>query len=129
MTKPIASRVIEKRMLLKRFAAAWRRRDVEGVLACMTLDCVYEASVGPEPGTTFRGIEEVRCGIRKMFKYDEGSESRISNLFIAGRHAAWEWTYVWRGNDGSERLVRGCDLFEFDGPKICRKSAFRKTEV
>ena len=115
-------------MLLKRFAEAWQKRDVEAVLACMTLDCVYEASVGPEPGTTFRGTEEVRCGILKMFGYDEGSESRISNLFISGRHAAWEWTYVWRGN-GNERVVRGCDVFEFDGSKICRKSGFRKTSV
>jgi ketosteroid isomerase-like protein len=38
------------RECLERFAGAWARRDVGGLLELMTEDAVYAASVGPEPG-------------------------------------------------------------------------------
>jgi enamine deaminase RidA (YjgF/YER057c/UK114 family) len=37
------------------------------VMECMTSNCVYEASVGPEPGTTFQGGRSVRRGILQTF--------------------------------------------------------------
>jgi hypothetical protein len=95
-------------------------------MAGMAPDCIYEASVGPEPGAMFRCAEAVRAGILKMFAHDERIESRISNLFFAGNRAAWEWLYVWKEGNAEERSVRGCDLFEFSGDKIHRKSAFCK---
>ena len=127
LNRQTTDRLAQRRALLRTFARAWQRHDLEGVMACMTADCVYEASVGPEPGTTFRGADEVRSGILKMFAHDKGSQAHVSNLFIVGRHAAWEWAYLWRENNGKKRCVRGCDIFEFSGTKICRKSAFRKT--
>ena len=128
MKKLATSRLAQRRELLNSFADAWQQRDVEKVITCMSADCLYEASVGPEPGATFIGIDEVRSGILKMFEHNKGSEAHISNLFIAGRYAAWEWTYVWRESDEAERSVRGCDVFEFNGIKIRRKSAFRRTQ-
>ena len=119
--------IVQRRNLLKKFAKAWGERDIDTVMECMTSNCVYEASVGPEPGTTFEGADQVRRGILKMFAHDEGSTSRISNLFITGTHAAWEWTYHWSEPAGRNRRVRGCDVFEFSGEKIRRKSGFRKT--
>ena len=121
------SRVVQRRNLLKKFAKAWGERDIDTVMACMTSNCVYEASVGPEPGTTFQGADQVRRGILQMFTHDEGSTARISNLFITGTQAAWEWTYYWSNPAGRNRAVRGCDVFEFSGEKIRRKSGFRKT--
>lgn len=65
-------RVVQRRELLKKFAKAWGKRDIDAVMACMTSNCVYEASVGPEPGTTFQGADQVRRGILQMFAHDEG---------------------------------------------------------
>jgi hypothetical protein len=45
--------------VLDRFAEAWGRADAARVVALMTDDGVYEASVGPEPGRAFRGIEPI----------------------------------------------------------------------
>jgi ketosteroid isomerase-like protein len=45
---------------LREFAAAWARHDVETLMTFLTDDCVYEASVGPEPGRTYAGREAVR---------------------------------------------------------------------
>jgi ketosteroid isomerase-like protein len=59
---------------LRRFADAWTRRDVDGLLALMTADAVYTASVGPDPGRTFRGHAELAAGFREMFAHDAGAE-------------------------------------------------------
>lgn len=105
------------------FADAWGRHDVDAVMSFMTDDCIYSASVGPEPGKTYRGYTDVHTGVIDMMRHDDGSTSTISNVHIIGDRGFWEWTYRFR--DGT--AVRGCDFFEFAGDKICVKNAFRKT--
>lgn len=112
---------------LRAFAAAWARGDVDELLSYLTDDCVYAASVGPEPGRTYRGRDEVRQGFAELLAYDAGGESRSGDAFICGTRGALEWSYVFTDPDGRQREVRGCDLFEFRGNKIVAKNAFRKT--
>ncbi len=105
------------------FASAWSRLDLEAVMDFFTEDCVYQASVGIEPGCTYTGKTAVRQGIEQMMHHDLGSESRVHNLCIVGERGFWEWTYRFANGD----LVKGCDLFEFHGNQIRVKNAFRKT--
>ena len=110
--------------LLEAFAAAWASAEPDRVLALMTDDCVYEASVGPEPGTTFRGAAELRAGLQAMFAHDGAARTEITDVFAAGDRAAWEWRYY----DAAGGLIaRGCDLFVLRDGRIARKNAFRKT--
>ena len=111
---------------LAAFSRHWAEHNIDGLLELMTEDCLYLASVGPEPGKTFRGQEQVRVGILEMFRYDLTERSEVYNLFIAGDRAAWEWKYYHTDSDGNEILTHGCDLFEFTGDKISCKQAFRK---
>ena len=122
-----ASLIHKRRALLKRFAKGWECRDITAVTECMSTNCVYEASVGPEPGRTFKGALAVRAGILAMFDYDKGMKSRVHGLLMDDRRAAWEWTYVRTQTTGTSVTIRGCDIFEFKGIKIRRKSGFRKT--
>jgi ketosteroid isomerase-like protein len=116
-----------KRERILAFSAAWRRKDIEELMSYITDDCIYSASVGPEPGTTYVGREEVRRGFEELIKYDEKAEARGGRVFVAGDSCAAEWSYVLTAESGQEVEVRGCDLFEFVGDKISRKDAFRKT--
>ena len=53
---------LEIRNILDNFATAWSACDVEAVMDLMTEDCIYEASAGPEPGTTgFHGDHSGQC--------------------------------------------------------------------
>ena len=117
----------EIRELLNKFMKSWGMRDVNKILALMTADSVYRASAGPEPGTTFRGAKEIREGLAAMFAHDygSGSEVTVSNLFIAGNKAAWEWSYRWP-EEPSRREEVGCDFFEISEGKISLKNAFKK---
>lgn len=92
----------------------------------MTDDCVFRASVGVEPGTTFRGRAEVRRGFELMLAYDAGYESRGGEAFITGDRGASQWSFARTGDDGRVQEVHGCDFFHFEGDRIRVKDAYRR---
>lgn len=115
----------EIRLLLADFAEAWGQRDVAAVLALMTPDAVYGASVGPEPGRRYCGHAEIAEGLEEMFAHDAGADIESHLPVILGDHAAGRWTYTF--DDG--RREEGVDLWRFQDGKIQLKDAYRKTQA
>jgi ketosteroid isomerase-like protein len=111
---------------LRQFGAAWARADLNALMGFVTDDCAYLASVGSEPGTTYRGREEVRRGFAAMLAYDRGRERHGSTVVVAGDVGFAEWSLTEIRTDSGRRLVRGCDLFEFRDGRISKKDAYRK---
>jgi ketosteroid isomerase-like protein len=112
---------------LARFAAAWTAHDIGGLLELMTDDAVYAASVGPEPGHTFRGHAELAVGFRAMFDHDAGAVIEQGEPIILGEWAVSTWAYHFVNADGSRYCERGIDLWRFRDGMICLKDAYRKT--
>jgi ketosteroid isomerase-like protein len=113
---------------LHAFGSAWNRGDVGELMNFMTDDCVYVASIGPEPGRTYRGRAQVRQCFTEILSPDSGTQQlRLGPVTVCGTFGCVEWSYPSTGPDGTKTSVRGCDLFEFRGDKIVRKEAFRKT--
>jgi ketosteroid isomerase-like protein len=112
---------------LREFGDAWNRGDVDELMTYMTDDCVYSASVGPEPGRTFRGREQVRRGFSQMLAHDADGHPVAGPVVVAGDRGSAEWAYRFPRPDGTQMDVRGCDLFQFRGDLIVVKDAFRKT--
>ncbi|WP_314503735.1 nuclear transport factor 2 family protein [uncultured Microbacterium sp.] len=113
--------------VLAEFSDAWARRDLEALMSHVTDDCVYSASVGPEPGRTWSGKEQVREGFAIMLAHDAGQERHEDEgPIILGSRGAGTWSFTGPGPDGTPQVTRGCDIFEFRGGKIARKDAFRK---
>src|SRR5215468_6542639 len=123
---PSTSRPAMTLQRLQRFGAAWAAGDLDALMSYMTDDCVYSASVGPEPGSTYRGKNEVRRGFAAVLAYDHGRERRDGNAFINGNVRVTEWSFYETDANGTGRLIRGCDIFEFADGKIRKKDAFRK---
>ncbi|MBE2317503.1 nuclear transport factor 2 family protein [Solirubrobacter sp. CPCC 204708] len=113
--------------LLARFSAAWLAKDVDALMALVTDDCVYAASVGPEPGTTFRGRAAVRAGFEQLLAYDAEAENRAGESFVVGDRGFAAWEYVYTDATGATQTVRGCDRFVFRDGRVAVKDAFRKT--
>jgi rhodanese-related sulfurtransferase/ketosteroid isomerase-like protein len=111
---------------LRQFGAAWARADLDALMGFVTDDCTYLASVGPEPGTTYRGREEVRRGFAAMLAYDRGRERHAGTVVVAGDTGFAEWSFTETTTDGGGRLIRGCDLFQFRDGQISKKDAYRK---
>jgi ketosteroid isomerase-like protein len=91
----------------------------------VTDDCIYLASVGPEPGTTYRGREEVRRGFAAMLAYDRGRERQAGMVVVTGDMGFAKWSFT-ETTAGGGRLIRGCDLYQFRDDRISKKDAYRK---
>lgn len=111
---------------LRQFSDAWTAGDVDMLMSFMTDDCVYHASVGPDPGTTYHGHEEVRRGFSLMLAFDHGRERHDGAAFIVDDVGVAEWSFDETTPDGRRRTIRGCDIFRFRGDRIVKKDAFRK---
>jgi ketosteroid isomerase-like protein len=113
--------------LIRTIGAAWGRGDLEALMRFVADDCVYSASVGPEPGETFTGKAAVRAGFITMLAHDRDSVSEPGEVHVFGDRAVSTWGYRRQDSSGRSILVRGCDLWLFRDGLIVRKDAFRKT--
>ena len=116
----------ERTRVLQSFARAWSRHDIDTLMSLVTDDCVYSASVGPEPGQTFAGRDAVRDGFLALLACDAGGSPGEGRAVVFGDIAIAEWSYQLRDAAGQVTVVRGCDIMEFSGARIRRKDAFRK---
>lgn len=64
----------------------------------VTDDCVYSASVGPEPGRTWVGADQVREGFAVMLSHDGGQERHDEGEpLIVGSRGAATWAFTSNG--------------------------------
>jgi ketosteroid isomerase-like protein len=111
---------------LDAFAAAWNRHDVNGILAMMTDDCVFQPGVGPDVhGNRFRGQDDVRQGIEKFLAAHPDARWNDPVHFIASDRGVTEWLFTATGPSGPIE-ARGCDVFTFREGKIAVKDSYRK---
>jgi len=113
--------------LLDDFAAAWNRHDVDGLMACMAPDCVFEASAGNEvAGTRHVGAAAVRAAYAAVFDAYADGRWNHPRHFVAGDRAVSEWTFTGTTKGGAKVEVNGCDVFTLKGGKIAVKNSYRK---
>jgi GNAT superfamily N-acetyltransferase/ketosteroid isomerase-like protein len=114
------------RAVLDRFVAAWGQKNLDALMACVTDDFVYRASIGPEPGTTYDGRAAVRAGVQTMWAADAGSQAQITHIAIFGDQGWIEWIYRWPQTSGQHHDEIGCDLIRFRDGRLISKDAYRK---
>ncbi len=113
--------------MLDEFAAAWNRHDVDGLMACMAADCVFEASAGTNvAGTRHVGTAAVRAAYAAVFATYADARWNHPRHFVAGDRAVSEWTFTGTSKDGARVEVNGCDVFTLAGGKIAVKNSYRK---
>ncbi len=106
--------------LIDAFGAAWAAHDLDTALACLSDDCVFDAT-GPAPdGARHVGVDAIRAAWKTIFD-DASSKFEPEETFAAGNRIVQTWRYDW----GSGH-VRGVDLFKVDGGKITEKLSYVK---
>lgn len=103
-----------------RFESAFARRDVDGVMAAMTENCVFE-STSPPDGERFVGQDAVRAAWTNFFGTADEIGFETEERFVAGDHLVSRWIYRWA--DGH---VRGVDLFRVEGSRVAEKVSYVK---
>ena len=113
-----------------RFNTVWNGHDIEGILAMMTDDVIFEASFGKDPwGSRVVGKPAVREFLEEMF-------GRVADIrwdeirhFAGPELAVVEWLTSGTPRGGAPYKVEGCDILTIRDGKIAAKRSYRKGQV
>lgn len=112
---------------LAQFCDAWNRHDIDALMAQVTPDCVFQASVGPDlDGTRWEGYDAVRKGFASLWANFPDAHFEALGDFICGNRGVSEWIFSGTRLDGTRVHARGCDVFTFKDGRISVKNSFRK---
>ena len=116
--------------LVERFNTVWNGHDLEGILAMMTDDVVFEASFGKDPwGARAVGKPALREFLTGMF--ERIPDVRWDELrHVAGpEHVVVEWLTTGTPRGGTRYEVEGCDILTVRDGKIAAKRSYRKATL
>jgi ketosteroid isomerase-like protein len=111
---------------IQRFNEATNRHDVDGMMALMTDDVVFE-STAPPSGERREGQVAVRAAWEALFRSAPNVVFETEEAFAAGDRCVVRWLYRWAvDRPGEPGYVRGVDIFRvFDG-KVAEKLSYVK---
>ncbi|MCB1757468.1 MAG: nuclear transport factor 2 family protein [Gammaproteobacteria bacterium] len=113
--------------ILEQLFEAFNRHDLDGVLALMTDDIVFEGAAGNEAyGARFSGHDEVGKAFSGVWQTFPDVQWANHSHFAADGLGVSQWTLVGTREDGKRIEADGVDLFTFRDGKIASKKAFRK---
>ena len=104
-----------------RFGDAFDRHDVDGVMAAMTPDCVFENTSPAPDGERYQGEAAVRAFWRGFFETNPQARFETEEQFAAGDRCVVRWRYDW-GNGH----VRGIDVFRVRDGRVAEKLSYVK---
>ena len=106
--------------LIERFAEAFNRRDVDGLLACFTEDATYrDLFYGPHTGqVALRGMFE------RMFREGRDYRWQMDAIVMDAGRAAAEWTFGYTAtaavprSEGRRVRMSGMSIFDLEDGRI-----------
>lgn len=108
------------------FNEAFNRHDVEGMMALMSDDCVFE-NTGPAPdGAAYSGKAAVTQFWHDFFRQSPHAHIEIEEIFGLGERCVMRWRYSWVGAKGEQGHVRGVDIFRVRNDAIREKLSYVK---
>ena len=107
--------------VMERFNAALERHDVEGMLAEMAEDTVFENTSPAPDGTRLEGIDAMRKFFTELFETNPGTRFDIEEQFVAVDRCVVRWRYDWGAGH-----VRGVDVIGLRDGKIAETYSYVK---
>ena len=112
------------RSAIDAFNDAFNAHDVDGVMARMTDDCVFE-STSPPDGDRHVGAAEVRAAWDAFFAASPDAHFDAEDVITSGDRCVVCWRYTWT-QDGTAQHIRGVDVLRVRDGKVCEKRAYVK---
>jgi ketosteroid isomerase-like protein len=115
---------------VERFNTVWNGHDIDGILAQMTDDVVFEASFGKDPwGTRVTGKSNVRQFLKEMFERVPDIRWEETRRFASPECVVVEWLTTGSPKGGTRYEVEGCDILTLRDGKIAAKRSYRKGRI
>jgi ketosteroid isomerase-like protein len=112
------------------FNTVWNGHDLEGILAMMTDDVLFEASFGTDPwGSRVAGKAAVRQFLADMFERIPDVRWDEMRHFASPELAVVEWVTTGTPRGSGRFESHGCDILGLRDGKIATKRSYRKGTV
>jgi ketosteroid isomerase-like protein len=111
--------------LIERFTEATNRHDVDGMMALMSDDVVFESTSPPE-GRRFEGQDAVRACWDELFRGTPRGRFETEEVIVSGERCTARWRYVFDVDSADAGCVRGVDVFRVTNDKIAEKLSYVK---
>lgn len=111
---------------IQRFNDAFNQHDVDGVMAAMTEDCVFENTSPAPNGERYVGQAAVRAFWESFFAASPQATFDTEDIFAGGDRCLVRWRYRWIASDGTPGHIRGVDVFRVRDGKVAEKFAYVK---
>src|SRR5688572_18623988 len=111
--------------LVHKADAAVNARDIDGFLALMTDDIIWETTSPPD-GDRFVGKAALRAAGEGFLNSSPGAQFETEEIVALGDRAVTRWTYRWVDQDGKAGHVRGVDVYRFREGKIAEILSYVK---
>jgi ketosteroid isomerase-like protein len=108
------------------FNQAFNRHDVDGMMALMSEDCVFENTHPAPDGTVYTGKEDVTQFWQDFFRESSQAHIVIEEVFGLGERCIMRWRYDWVDAEGEKGHVRGADIFLVRDGFIREKLSYAK---
>jgi uncharacterized protein (TIGR03086 family) len=105
---------------------AFGRGDVDGIMAQLTPDCVFESTSPAPDGGRFEGADAVREQWRKVFEETTEPLFETEESVVLGDRAVVRWRFSWLDPDGERGHVRGVDVLRLRDGKVAEKLSYVK---
>lgn len=112
--------------VVEQFNERFNAHDIDGFMALMTDDCVFENTSPPPDGERHEGQEAVRAFWEEFFARNPAAHFTAEDAFATHDRCTVRWRYTWRNEHGEEGHVRGVDLFRIRDGQIAEKLAYVK---
>jgi taurine dehydrogenase small subunit len=113
-----------------RFNTVWNGHDLEGILAMMTDDVIFEASFGKDPwGSRVVGKAAVRQFLTDMFARIPDVRWDEMRHFASPALVTVEWVTTGTPRGAGRFETHGCDLLTLRDGKIAAKRSYRKASL
>jgi ketosteroid isomerase-like protein len=107
--------------VIEQFNEAFNRHDVEGMMALMTQDCVFENTYPAPDGTRYEGWAAVKSFWEAFFRGSPDAHLDFEEIIVFEDRCVQRWVYRW--GDGH---VRGVDVMRLRDGKIAEKLSYVK---
>ena len=115
---------------VERFNTVWNGHDLDGILAMMTDDVIFEASFGKDPwGTRVVGKAAMREFLADMFARIPDIRWDETRHFAHPACVVVEWLTTGTPRGGTRYEVEGCDILTLREGRIAAKRSYRKGRI
>ena len=111
--------------VLAAFNAAFGACDLDGSMALVTDDVVFESTSPSPDGVRHEGADAVRQAWADVFTTKDLTFTEEESL-VEGERGFVRWRFDWTSDDGSPGHVRGVDILRFRDGKLAEKLSYVK---